>query len=324
MGLKGTIRTLNTTLNKIERESKKRERELEKRKKQYFKMKELEQASFEVEKYENYLERIQTLHKDYCKEVNWLEIKNLSLPLEPKVDNSESEKLEKKYKNFKANFLQRLFKLEEKSKIKLKNKIKNIKKNEEETYKLKLSAYNDSFVSISQEKDFAKSIIDLERSSLLKIINEFISSDELNELGSNINIIDDDKIIIEIDVHSINIVPKESKTLLKSGKLSVKKIPKGKFNEIYQDYVCSSILRIAKELFNLIPIEELFITAKDEILNTKTGYKELKPILSVKIVRSTFFELNLEHIDPSDSMDNFICNMDFKKTVGFNCINTIY
>ncbi len=44
---------------------------------------------------------------------------------------------------------------------------------------------------------------------------------------------------------------------------------------------------------------------------------EEQPILSVAIPRNTIDGLNLDTIDPSDSMGNFVQNMDFNKTTGF-------
>lgn len=98
---------------------------------------------------------------------------------------------------------------------------------------------------------------------------------------------------------------------------------KSNYNELYQDYVCSVVLRIAREIFALVPINEIVITAKDEMLDSKTGYKNLEIILSVFIVRNTIESLNLNNIDPSDSMQNFIHNMNFKKTTGFSSVKQV-
>ncbi|MBO2642184.1 hypothetical protein [Shewanella algae] len=100
-------------------------------------------------------------------------------------------------------------------------------------------------------------------------------------------------------------------------------MPKGKFNEIYQDYVCSCVLRVGNELFSAIPDNLVIVTAVDELLNSQTGHLEDAPILSVAVSRSTIERLNLEAIDPSDSMDNFKHNMSFKKTKGFERVERI-
>jgi hypothetical protein len=59
------------------------------------------------------------------------------------------------------------------------------------------------------------------------------------------------------------------------------------------------------------------------MLDASTGHQQLTPILSVQFVRETFGQLNLEHLDPSDSMKNFNHVMDFKKTKGFTRIEPL-
>jgi hypothetical protein len=44
------------------------------------------------------------------------------------------------------------------------------------------------------------------------------------------------------------------------------------------------------------------VTVIDQLLNSSTGYQEDQPILSVAIPRSTLDSLNLDTIDPSESM----------------------
>ncbi|GAB5408790.1 MAG: hypothetical protein BalsKO_11550 [Balneolaceae bacterium] len=100
-------------------------------------------------------------------------------------------------------------------------------------------------------------------------------------------------------------------------------MPKGEFYELYQDYVCSVILRIAGEIFSILPTSAVVITAADDLLNTSTGYIEEQAILSVAIPRKTFNQLNLQTIDPSSSLENFVHNMDFKRTKGFNTVEVV-
>lgn len=126
-----------------------------------------------------------------------------------------------------------------------------------------------------------------------------------------------------LHVNGEHVIPYEAKTLLKNGKLSVKPVPKGRFYEIYQDYVCCGVLRVAREFYALLPADMLIVTAMTDLLNTKTGHFEEQSILSAVIPRKTLDRLNFETLDPSDSMANFLHRMDFKKTKGFAAIEPI-
>ena len=144
-------------------------------------------------------------------------------------------------------------------------------------------------------------------------------------MGSAYTAVADDISAIEVTlcVNDEEVIPKESKTLLKSGKLSVKPMAKTKFYELYQDYVCGCVLRLARELFALLPYEMAIVTAESEILNTQTGHLEMQPILSVAIPRRTLEVLNFETLDPSDSMNNFVHRMNFMKTKGFRAVDAV-
>ena len=38
-------------------------------------------------------------------------------------------------------------------------------------------------------------------------------------------------------------------------------MPKGRFHEIYQDYLCGCLLRVAREVFALFPVDTVLVTA---------------------------------------------------------------
>lgn len=126
-----------------------------------------------------------------------------------------------------------------------------------------------------------------------------------------------------IDVRSETVVPKQAKGLLQSGKLSSKPMPKGRFYEIYQDYVCGSVLRVAGELLALLPLDMVIVTAVDKVLDTSTGKLAEQPILSVAAPRETLDELRIEYVDPSDALSNFLHRMNFRKTTGFSPVTAI-
>jgi len=144
-------------------------------------------------------------------------------------------------------------------------------------------------------------------------------------LGSLLSfaITDSSTIEVVLRVNDDDAIPSEIKSQLKSGKLSAKKMPKAVFYELYQDYICSCSLRVARETFALLPVDMVIVNAIGKILNTKTGYIEEQPILSVAIPGQTLETLSLDTIDPSDSMGNFVHNMNFKKTSGFRAVEKI-
>ena len=201
----------------------------------------------------------------------------------------------------------------------LNDEIEAAKEQDKAAFRQAMSAYEESKIDVEEARQLAKRILTGDTSGYLEAIEETDPFSDISALGSSLyfNVADQSTIEVTLHVNDETAVPHEVKSLLQSGKLSVKKMPKGAFNELYQDYICSCALRVARETLALLPIQMVIVNAMGNILNNKTGHMEEQPILSVAIPRDTIDGLNLDTIDPSDSMGNFVHNMDFRKTTGF-------
>lgn len=323
MGWKGTMRSVGAAVRRAERAEAKRQRELEKQYKHFEKMKELEQARYEVEVYENYVERLVSVHKEVSEPIEW---RSLILSEEQVLvkDHDNKIKAEEIFSAYVPSFFDKIFRRIEKKKKILEENIVQAEAKDEEEYQTLLSA----FLQMKKESDIAKKVLNNEEGSFTEAISHFSQSSEfaeISELGSKVTFeIKDNKFIsAKIFVHEDDVIPSEAKILLKSGKLSEKKIPVGQRNKLRQDYICSCVIRIASEIFSILPVDMTVVTAMDELLNTSTGHKEEVPVLSVAISKETLKGLDLNSLDPSDAMNNFVHNMNFKKTLGFSRVEEI-
>ncbi|AJI54097.1 hypothetical protein [Francisella philomiragia] len=325
MGWKGTTRSIGKVVRAVERDAKRRQRDLEKQQKQYEKMQDLEQAEYEVEVYENHINVIQSIHKECSSLIDWNKIASSKQPIEPKIDNDNESKARQSLDSYKPGFIDRLFKREEKKRKMLSRKIDEAIQKDKTQYETSISEWKKDTEEWKENVEIAKALLNGDAKAKMKVINDLQPFSEISNLGSDLSISVCGNGILEatITVHGTKIVPTEIKSLLKSGKLSIKSMPKSKFNEIYQDYVCSCVLRIGNELFSIIPDNLVIVTAVDKLLNSQTGHLEIVPILSAAISRSTIEHINLESIDPSDCMANFKHNMLFKKTKGFDQVERI-
>jgi hypothetical protein len=130
-------------------------------------------------------------------------------------------------------------------------------------------------------------------------------------------------VIVEFLAQGNEVIPNYILSQTASGKLSKKNMPISRFNELYQDYVCSSVLRLAGEMLAYLPIKFAIINGKAQLLNSSTGQVEDQVIVSVAIPPETMSKLNFETLDPSDSLKNFIYNMKFSKTNGFSAVDQV-
>ena len=86
MGYKGVLRSMAAAQRRQEREAKRQQREFERQRKQLEKMQLFEQARFEVEEFENYIEVITSVQKECGPAWDWEAIQNRPAPKEPLQD----------------------------------------------------------------------------------------------------------------------------------------------------------------------------------------------------------------------------------------------
>ena len=311
MGWKGTVRTLGAMHRASVREAERREREIQKRNKELQKLEALEQAAYEVGEYENYIEIILSVHKKHTDLIDWNAIAQSTKPFQPAQKHQNEEQ-------FKVGFFSKLLGKEEQQREQAKLK-------DEQIYQKEMDRWKEECSEWEYEHHLANKLLSGDLEVKLEIIKELDPFSDIQELGSSLKFEISESHILEatLNLHGQDVIPMEKKALLQSGKLSVKKMPKGEFYEMYQDYVCSCMLRVGNELLAILPDELVLVHAVDNMLNSKTGHMEEQCILSIAISRQTIASLNMDLIDPSDSFENFVYNMKFKKTKGFEVVEPL-
>ena len=172
---------------------------------------------------------------------------------------------------------------------------------------------------------FAQSVLAGDIDSYFQVISEVGPFDDLLEYGSGFEVGTDDPKILEIEfqVKSDEIIPTEYPDMKASGELVMKEFSKSAYYELVQDYVSSTMLRIARDTFAILPVQTVIIHAVDKVLNPATGNDEEVTICSAKIKRDALATLNFERIDPSDCLESFESNVKFRKTSGYAPVDRV-
>jgi hypothetical protein len=185
--------------------------------------------------------------------------------------------------------------------------------------------YSKQMAEWEKVKKMGRRILDGDHKAYTETLVELNPFAEISDLGSAIHFTVHTARLAEcvLKVNGSQAIPAQVKTLTSSGKLSVKPMPKGRFHEIYQDYLCACVLRVARELFALLPLDALLVTAAADSLDPGTGQTVEQPVLSVFMPRAALARQDFERLDPSDAMDNFLHRGDLKasrKSEGFRSI----
>lgn len=277
----------------------------------------MEYAKASVQEYEDHITAIKTIHVEHEDFIDWKSIYNVAAPFpDPyKFPGPKEAAALQQQKSYKPGFFAKRFKFAEDTNQRYyQTLIENGRKEDRKKYDDWKNLHILAEGAVTGDTDIMLDIV--ENLAPFEDLTEFGSGFEIGFLNSNIA-------EVEFSIMADTVVPTEVKSLTATGKLSVKPLAKGKRLDIMQDYVCSCILRIAGDIFAILPIGGVFIHAMDTFIDTSIGNTEAKDIVSVFIDQATFNKLNLEAVDPSDAMQNFKCNMTFLKTKGFKPVSRL-
>lgn len=170
-----------------------------------------------------------------------------------------------------------------------------------------LATYEQELAEWQKMRSLAKRVLAGDETAYGEALRELSAFGELSTLGSSIAFRVENSRLIECEllVNGRSAIPAEIKSLTTSGKLSVKSMPKTRFHEIYQDYVCSCVLRAARESLALLPVDSVIVTALVPTMQPSTGTNVDMPILSAVIPGRSLDRLDFARLDPSDSIENF-------------------
>jgi hypothetical protein len=301
-----SIRAIEAAERRQTREAHKRLRELERQAKEQEKLSQLEQARLEVETFENRLEILLSVHKEQGEPWNWSAIAATLAPPCPQKHSHHELRAE----------LRMSMDLKSKKKQNWEAELQQARTQDEQDFQKAMESYTSDKDEWETLQSLSRRILSLDYKAFADALSEFSPLSEISELGSAVNFTSHSVRLLEcsLKVNGVNTIPNEVKTLTSTGKLSIKPMPKAKFHEVYQDYVCGCVLRVAREVFAFLPVDTLLITSLADLFDPSTGQTVERPVLSVEIPRTVVAKLNFDRLDPSDAMENFVHRGDFKAT----------
>jgi hypothetical protein len=341
MGLKGTLRAIQAAERRRQREAQKRLRELERQAKEHAKLSAIEQARLEVETYENRVELLRSVHKEQGEAWDWPAVA-ASLPPPRPQKNSQHEQ--------RAN--QRFAVLQPEKKEAAQYMLEQARLQDEQDFQAAMQSYTEQMAEWEKLKSMARRILAGEHKAYTESLVEFNPFVDISDLGSSINFTVHSARLVEcvLKVSGKQIIPAEVKALTASEKVSVKPMTKGLFHGIYLDYLCGCVLRVAREVFALLPVDTVLVTAVADSQDSRTSQMVAlirlickryhladsldsctvqtveQPVLSVAMPRAVVARLEFDQIVPSTAMEHFQHRAEFKasrKTEAFQPITPL-
>lgn len=316
MGWMGITKSIEASIKRSKRESQKREKAIVKMQLIAERKREFMHASDEVNEFESYIDGLTKLHTTESNHIDWASLNLSAAPQPPTLHYINKESAIDDYKNFMPNFFQKLFKRTNKIKKLLEREIVQAERVDKQNYQQALEKFTIQIFEWKSDVKLANKVLGGDEESFAYILNKRSALPTFSSKFT-LELKEDKSLSICVYINAQKAIPTEMKMLLKSGKVTIKPMPKIKYHELYQDHVCSIVLKVARDIFALLPIEKTIITVFDHTLTQSTGYLNDTAIVSARITKETMNRLNLNKIDPSEALKNFTHTMSFKKTSGF-------
>jgi hypothetical protein len=288
-----------------QRDAQRRLRELERQTKEQAKLSAIEQARLEVDIFANQLEVLLSVHKQQGETWDWTAIAASLPPVCPQRNSRNEQRARQRVAMVPAQERNAANALIEQARLR-----------DDEEFQHASQAHSEQVAEWEKLKSLARRILAGEHKAFTETLVELNPFAEMSDLGSAIHFTVHTAKLVEcgLKVNGRQAIPAELKTLTASGKVSVKPMPKGRFHEIYQDYACGCVLRVARELFALFPVDTILVTASVDTPDTSTGRVREQPVLSVAFPRAFAGRLDFAQLDPSDAIETFQHRGDFKAT----------
>ena len=317
MSWKGAVR-------QIERDQQRRARVTAQEFKQLQKDQVVASASQAVASYNDYLVVIQSMHHDCSPSVDWAAMQRESAPEAPEPSTFHEVMAEADLILYEPSFFDRLFKRGATKRERLEQAVAVAKQLDQQITAKGQVEQARQHAEWQERQNLTAQVLVKNEEVYRKVLEAFAPWGGVSDLVSSLEFtFTADHIEIDVNVNTAAVIPDFVVSQLASGKLSRKAMPSGKFNELYQDYVCSCLLRVAREVLAHLPVSQVVVHAFAKQLNTATGLVERQVIVSASMPRSTMETLNFTALDPSDSMQNFNHTMKFTKTLGFQAVERV-
>jgi len=265
----------------------------------------------EVEHYNETVNRLVNIHRNCDEHIDWERILVSEPPFKPGQIGPKQARALEELNNYKPSFFERMLHGDRRKEL------------EEAVERARREDIED-LESWETLQILARQVLAGDIDAYLNVIHEMNPLNDLLEYGSDFEFGTDNPEEMEVEF-SVNagLVPAYSLSLTKTGKVSRKELSKTAYFDLVKDFVSSCTIRVARDIFALLPVKRIYVHAVERRLNTQTGHFEDVTVLSVLFDRDTLEKLNFDLIDPSDALNNFRHNMKFMKTSGLQPVDRL-
>lgn len=292
----GMARQSEAALRRLVRAERSRLRELNRLAKEAAKLSALEQARLEVEQHEGEIELLLSVHKERGPEWNWHAVAAAPVPWPPtRASRHETRAMQHaRLTSLGFDCSAHPGYVGSPADGRVRDDLAFQRANDE---------YSEACEGRRFEQALSDRILSQDPSAYEQALRDIAPFDSISDLCADVECAVPHPRLAEcrLRIHGAQIIPAEVKSLTSTGKVSVRPMPRHRAHDLFQDYACSCSIRVAREVFCVIPVDIAIVTA----YVPASGTSAHEPVLSVAFQRAVLAGLDFETLDPSDTVQLF-------------------
>jgi hypothetical protein len=319
------IRAIEKNARAAQRETERERRDAERAAVAHYKSATKFHAAAGVHDYERYVYTLVRYHHGCAGFIDWHGLLNVPSPAPPVPQGYMERAALEALQDYKPTLLDRLLNRDRAHRAALEQGISNARLSDQRILEEAQRHHEAHVHDWLEQRNLAQRIIARDISVYPAVLESCAILTTFQPLGAQINItaVEADLVGLMVMAPFSDIVPKEVQKLTSTGKASTKNMPAGQYWALVQDHICSCAIRLACDIFNILPVDRAIINLGEGKINSATGHYQGTTIVAAHMTRSAMTRINLRGIDPSDSMTNFNVRMAFHKTKGFSAVEPI-
>lgn len=260
----------------------------------------------DIEELETYINQVTSLHHETVDVWDWVEVAKRPKPKADAEEWMKSDAIRQQLTRHDGRFVQWLQGKGHETRAALDRAMEIARTLNQTQLLARLEPYHADFVRWETEQIAAHGLLNGDDTIILSVIRQQQTLSRIHKLGRELGFsVQNGDVHAVLTLHDLSIVPDFQFKYLPSGKLTEVKMPREKMLKLYRAYVASAALKVASDLFALLPHKEVFVSCIGSMFDPATEREEKWPVLSVKYGRERVKLLDMEKTDPVAALKLF-------------------
>lgn len=266
--------------------------------------------------HDEYLQALTSMHRGCAAVIDWEARAGVTPPPGPRPVHTNERAAQKAMNAYRPTLMSRLLGKVKAERRALRNNVAEGWVLDEKLFSAKEAAYEQGLRLHEEAVALARRVLAGEAAAFRQAISLADPLMPIGRLGerATFTALTPKSYAVKLFLRAEDVMPEQRVRLLASGRVAVQPFPGPDACRLLRDHVCSAGLRAARELFALLPLEDLIITAIEDTPEVNTGRESRRTLIRFRAPRSAIEALDFYELDSVEAMQKLWHRADFDGT----------